>query len=168
MRSHHPHQRLSLRSWPPLRQGIQHHHRHQRQVLTSGSIQTWLCPRIHQNALSPLWQIHGHASHQCPRSDTHFHWQMAVTRVNGLHPAADLVLQHRGLCQDDPATLVSAPLSTLLSNTSIIHPIFTHNPIPDPSGGPSGTPSITAQPIFHLMAREHHSHSFQPNLLQHH
>ena len=93
---------------------------------------------------------------------------MAVTGVHGLHPAADLVLQNGGLCQDEPATLVSAHLSTLLSTEASTHPIFTQHPIPDPSGGPSDTPSVTAQPILHLMARVHHSHSFPPNILQHH
>ena len=93
---------------------------------------------------------------------------MAVTRVHGLHPAADLVLQHGGLCQDEPATLVLEPLSTLPSTQPSTHPRFTHHPIPDPSGGPSATPSVTAQPILHMMARAHHSHSFQPNILRHH
>ena len=93
---------------------------------------------------------------------------MAVTRVHGLHPAVDLVLQHGCLCQDEPATLVSAPLSTLPSTEPSTHPRFTHHPIPDPSGGPSATPSVTAQPILHLMAQAHHSHSFPPNLLRYH
>ena len=93
---------------------------------------------------------------------------MTVTMVHSLHPAADLVLQHRGLCQDEPATLVLAPLSTLPSTKPSTHPRFTHHPIPNPSSGPSDTPSATAQPILHMMARAYHSHSFPPNLLQHH
>ena len=93
---------------------------------------------------------------------------MAVTRVYGLHPAADPVLRNGGLCQNEPATLVSAPLSTLLSTKPSTNPRFTYRSIPDPSGGPSATPSVTDQSILHRMARAHLSHIFQPNLLQHH
>ena len=92
---------------------------------------------------------------------------MAVTRVHGLHPASDIVLQHEGLCQDEPATLVLAPMITLPSTEPSTHPKFTHHPIPDPSGGPSATLSVTAQPILHLVVQAHHSHSFSPNLLRH-
>ena len=93
---------------------------------------------------------------------------MAVTRLHGLHPAADIVLRHGGFCQDQPSTLVLAPLSTLPSAEPSTHPRFTHHPIPDSSGGPSATPSVTAQPILHLMDRAHHSRSFPPNILRHH
>ena len=44
---------------------------------------------------------------------------------------------------------------------------FPHHPIPDPSGGPSDTPSVTAQAILRLMTPAHHSHSFAPNILRH-
>ena len=101
-------------------------------------------------------------------SYTHGHCQVAVTGIHGLHSIADLVLQHGGLYHDEPATSVLASLSTLPSNEPSTHPRFTHHPIPDPSGGPSDTPSVTAQPILHRMARAYHSHSFPPNLLRLH
>ena len=106
---------------PPLRQRIQHHLCHQGQVSASACLQTWLCPRRRRNTLSPLWRRHGHAPRWCPRPDTHGHWQMAVTKAYGLYLAAYLVLQHGGLCQDDPATLITEPLITLSSTKPSTH-----------------------------------------------
>ena len=60
------------------------------------------------------------------------------------------VPKYGGLCQDEPATLVPAPLSRLLSNEPRTHPRSTHHPIPDQSGAPINTPSVTNQPILHL------------------
>ena len=88
----------------------------------SGVIQTWLCTRGYWDALSRIWQSHGHAHCRRPGLNPHGHWAVALARICGIHPAADPFVQHGHLGAHEQTTLVSAPLSRMPAIDPTSHP----------------------------------------------
>ena len=112
----HPSQQLSCRQPRNLlRQCLRNYLCPQGRYASSGRSQIRIIPRRSPYALSPPWQSHGRAHCGGPRLHPYVHRLVDLARTYGLYSTIYLIHQCRHLGAYEPTTLVSVPLSILLS-----------------------------------------------------